>query len=67
MRSSNKAIPAPVEGVAELDKVSKTNTLSWRCKYTLTGGGGWLDQVGIKLTQSPTGVGVGVGTELGNN
>ena len=51
----------------ELDKVSKTNTLSWRCKYTLTGGGGWLDQVGIKLTQSPTGVGVGVGTELGNN
>ena len=30
------------------------------------GGGGWLDQVGLKLTQSPTGVGVGVGTELGN-
>ena len=37
-------------------------------KYTFTGGGGggWLDQVGLKLTQSPTGVGVGVGTELGN-
>ena len=30
------------------------------------GGGGWVDQVGLKLTQSPTGVGVGVGTELGN-
>ena len=29
------------------------------------GGGGWVDQVGLKLTQSPTGVGVGVGTELG--
>ena len=28
--------------------------------------GGWLDQLGLKLTQSPTGVGVGVGTELGN-
>ena len=28
--------------------------------------GGWVDQVGLKLTQSPTGVGVGVGTELGN-
>ena len=26
--------------------------------------GGWLDQVGIKLTQSPTGAGVGVRTEL---
>ena len=31
------------------------------------GGGGWVDQVGLKLTQSPTGVGVGVGTELGKN
>ena len=30
------------------------------------GGGGWVDQLGLKLTQSPTGVGVGVGTELGN-
>ena len=28
-------------------------------------GGGWLDQVGLKLTQSPTKVGVEVGTELG--
>ena len=27
--------------------------------------GGWLDQLGLKLTQSPTGVWVGVGTELG--
>ena len=31
------------------------------------GVGGWLDQVGLKLSQSPTGVGVGVGTELGNS
>ena len=30
------------------------------------GGGGWLDQVGLKLTQSPTKAGVEVGTELGN-
>ena len=30
------------------------------------GGGGWLDQVRLKLTQSPTKVGVEVGTELGN-
>ena len=30
------------------------------------GGGGWLDQLRLKLTQSPTGVGVKVGTELGN-
>ena len=29
--------------------------------------GGWLDQLRLKLTQSPTGVGVKVGTELGNN
>ena len=29
-------------------------------------GGGWLEQVGLKLTQSPTMVGVEVGTELGN-
>ena len=29
--------------------------------------GGWLDQLGIKLTQSPTEVGVEVGTELGNS
>ena len=29
------------------------------------GGGGWLDQLRLKLTQSPTGVGVKVGTELG--
>ena len=28
--------------------------------------GGWLDQLRLKLTQSPTGVGVEVGTELGN-
>ena len=27
---------------------------------------GWLDQLRLKLTQSPTGVGVEVGTELGN-
>ena len=31
------------------------------------GVGGWLDQVRLKLTQSPTKVGVEVGTELGNN
>ena len=30
------------------------------------GGGGWLDQVGLKLTQSPAKAGVEVGTELGN-
>ena len=30
------------------------------------GVGGWLDQVRLKLTQSPTKVGVEVGTELGN-
>ena len=35
-------------------------------KLSRVGGGGWVDQVGLKLTQSPTGVGVGVGTELGN-
>ena len=28
--------------------------------------GAWLDQVRLKLTQSPTKVGVEVGTELGN-
>ena len=28
--------------------------------------GGWLDQVRLKLTQSPPKVGVEVGTELGN-
>ena len=28
--------------------------------------GGWLDQLRLKLTQSPTGIGVEVGTELGN-
>ena len=28
---------------------------------------GWLDQLRLKLTQSPTGVGVKVGTELGKN
>ena len=27
---------------------------------------GWLDQMGLKLTQPPTGVGVAVGTKLGN-
>ena len=27
---------------------------------------GWLDQMGLKLTQSPTGVWVAVGTKLGN-
>ena len=27
---------------------------------------GWLDQVRLKITQSPTGVAVEVGTELGN-
>ena len=27
---------------------------------------GWLDQLRLKLTQSPTGVGVEVGTELGS-
>ena len=31
------------------------------------GVGGWLDQLRLKLTQSPTGVGVEVGTELGKN
>ena len=35
-------------------------------KLSRVGGGGWVDQVGLKLTQSPTGVGVEVGTELGN-
>ena len=30
------------------------------------GGGGWLDQVGLKLTQSPAKAGVEVRTELGN-
>ena len=37
-------------------------------KYTFTGGGGggWLDKVGLKLTQSPAKAGVEVGTELGN-
>ena len=36
-------------------------------KYTFTGGGGggWLDQVGVKLTQSPAKAGVEIGTELG--
>ena len=29
-------------------------------------GGGWLEQVGLKLTQSPAKAGVEVGTELGN-
>ena len=29
------------------------------------GGGGWLDQVELKLTQSPAEAGVEVGTELG--
>ena len=28
-------------------------------------GGGWLEQVGLKLTQSPAKTGVEVGTELG--
>ena len=31
------------------------------------GGGGWLDQLRLKLTQSPTRVGVKVGTEFGKN
>ena len=31
------------------------------------GGGGWLDQVGLKLTQSPAEAGVEAGTELGNS
>ena len=31
-------------------------------KYTFTGGGGWLDQGGLKLTQSPAKAGVEVGT-----
>ena len=35
-------------------------------KYTFTGGGGWLNQVGLKLTQSPAKAGVEVRTELGN-
>ena len=30
------------------------------------GGGGWLEQVRLKLTQSPAKAGVEVGTELGN-
>ena len=30
------------------------------------GGGGLVDQVGQKLTEPPTGVGVGVWIELGN-
>ena len=36
-------------------------------KYTFTGGGGggWLNQVGLKLTQSPAKAGVEIGTELG--
>ena len=29
------------------------------------GGGGWLDQVGLKVTQSPAKAGVEIGTELG--
>ena len=29
--------------------------------------GGWLNQLRLKLTQSPTEVGVKVGTELGNS
>ena len=32
-------------------------------KYT-TGGGGWLDQVGLKLTQSPAKAGLEVGLSL---
>ena len=36
-------------------------------KYTFTGGGGWLDQVGLKLTQSPAKAGVEVRTELCKN
>ena len=28
--------------------------------------GGWLDQMGIRLTSASTGVGVEVGAELGN-
>ena len=40
--------------------------LSCLNKLSRVGGGGWLDQVELKLTQSPTGVGVEVGTELGN-
>ena len=31
------------------------------------GGGGWLDQVELKLTQSPAEAGVEVGTELGKS
>ena len=30
------------------------------------GGGGWPDQMGIRLTSASTGVGVEVGAELGN-
>ena len=36
-------------------------------KYTFTGGGGWLDQVGLKLTQSSAKAEVEVGTDPGNN
>ena len=31
------------------------------------GGGGWPDQMGIRLTSASTGVGVEVGAELCNN
>ena len=31
------------------------------------GGGGWIDQVELKLTQSPAEAGVEVGTELGKS
>ena len=30
------------------------------------GGGGWPDQMGIRLTSASTGVGVEAGVELGN-
>ena len=33
----------------------------------MQGGGGWPDQMGIRLTSASTGVGVEVGAELGNN
>ena len=29
--------------------------------------GGWLEQVGLTLTQFPTGIGIEAGTELGKN
>ena len=36
-------------------------------KLSRVGVGGWVDQLRLKLTQSPTRVGVEVGTELGKS